>query len=410
LAFEQQKNGDVALAALDKMPETTEEIRICCADLKVLGRKEFKLLLRWRLKVREIFGFPTKKSTAAAAAAESEEVAEVEPMDEELKIQEELQAMKDRESSKKKREKRKENEQKQKDIIRMQMNMTAPMDIGMEQAGPMGEGAMFALKSVDETDALRRLARGKMTVISEAEAKKDRDSGIGSSPSDDESDEAEDRLEEELDNMYNEFRERKAATDAKYRAKRARQEHEDGEWEGLSVSEHDSDDEGFEEDSSDEDDEDDEDEVQTAKKPLLKDLDNEPSESGGLSKRARRFFNQDIFKDITGDLEEEDGEDEVAEEIPEDEDIAMNLNGVEEEEEDASDEADMVPKPVSKKKKNKQAAAAFSDSEESDEGGFEVVKRDEEDEDWEEADKLRQDGRPGELHPMGEFEKIVAFS
>jgi AdoMet-dependent rRNA methyltransferase SPB1 len=37
LSFEQPANGDVALAALDKMPETTDEIRTCCADLRVLG-------------------------------------------------------------------------------------------------------------------------------------------------------------------------------------------------------------------------------------------------------------------------------------------------------------------------------------------------------------------------------------
>src|SRR6187402_3370890 len=84
LSFAQPPNGDVALAALDKLPETTVEIRDCCADLRVLGRKEFRNLLRWRLKVREKFGFATKKSAKAAA---DEEVAEVEPMDEELKIQ-----------------------------------------------------------------------------------------------------------------------------------------------------------------------------------------------------------------------------------------------------------------------------------------------------------------------------------
>lgn len=117
LTFQQPLNGDVALAALDKLSETTNEIRNCCADLRVLGRKDFKLLLRWRLKVREIFGFATKASAATADAEDAEEVAEVESMDEELQIQEDLQAIKDRENSKKKREKRRENERKQREII-----------------------------------------------------------------------------------------------------------------------------------------------------------------------------------------------------------------------------------------------------------------------------------------------------
>ena len=64
LSFEQKPNGDIAVATIDKLPETTKEIRDCCADLKVLGRADFKRLLRWRLRVREIFGFATKKTKA----------------------------------------------------------------------------------------------------------------------------------------------------------------------------------------------------------------------------------------------------------------------------------------------------------------------------------------------------------
>ena len=52
LSFDQGTNGDIALATLEKLPETTDEIKRCCADLKVLGKKDFKVLLKWRLKVR----------------------------------------------------------------------------------------------------------------------------------------------------------------------------------------------------------------------------------------------------------------------------------------------------------------------------------------------------------------------
>ncbi|EEY18097.1 AdoMet-dependent rRNA methyltransferase SPB1 [Verticillium alfalfae VaMs.102] len=214
LTWAQPKNGDVALAAMSKLPETTDEIRLCCEDLKVLGRRDFKILLKWRLKVREIFGLSTKKDDEPVP----EEVAEVEDMDEELKIQEELQAMRDRESTKKKRERRRENEKKQKEIVRMQMNMMAPMDIGMEQDGPMGADSMFRLKIVDKAGAANKIAQGRMAIPREAEQK---DSGIGSSgETDDETDEEEDRLEEELDGMYQQYKEKKAEADAKYRAKR----------------------------------------------------------------------------------------------------------------------------------------------------------------------------------------------
>ncbi|KAK3299277.1 Spb1 C-terminal domain-containing protein [Chaetomium fimeti] len=384
LTFDQPKNGDVALAALDKLPETTEEIRLCCADLKVLGRKEFKLLLKWRLRVREIFGFPTKKS---AKASLSEEVAEVEDMDEELKIQEDLQKIKDKESSKKKKERRKENEKKQKDIVRMQMNMTAPMDIGMEQEGPRGGDSMFRLKAIDQTEALRRIAKGKMTKITAAEeAKKDRDSGIGSSgETDDETDEEEDRLERELDNMYDNYREKKAASDARYRAKKARKEHGDDEWEGVSASEKeesDDDDELLEEDSSDGSDSE---ERGDTSKPLLRDLDNTPQDEAGLSKRARGFFSQDIFQSIPGILdipEEEESEEES-------EDDAMDVDQVVTS--DIEESEDELPSIEEQRKMRKDKSARKEK-----EKGFEVVKQKEDDEedDWEEAEKKTKDGRP----------------
>lgn len=376
LSFEQPRNGDVALAALDKMPDTTEEIRICCADLKVLGRREFKLLLKWRLKAREAFGLPTKKT--AKPAEPEEEVAEVESMDEELKIQEELQALKDKDSAKKKRERRKENEKKQKEIVRMQLHMVAPMDIGMEQDGPSGHDSMFALKPIDKHGAANKIVKGKMAIINES--KKDKDSGIGSSgDTDEESDDEEDRLERELDGMYDQYRERKAESDAKYRAKKARKEHDDGEWEGVSGDEQQSsDDEVLDED---EDSSDDSDEDEAPSKPLLTDLDNQPGGSGGLSKRATNFFSQDIFKDIPGILDE-----------PEADEMDVDEDEIEEVEEPAPIMKKEAKSKREKSKKTKVEVPSESDDDERD--GFEAVKQDQDD-DWEDQDRRRADGRPG---------------
>jgi AdoMet-dependent rRNA methyltransferase SPB1 len=286
LSFDQKPNGDIALATIDKLPETTQEIRECCADLKVLGRADFKRLLKWRLTVREIFGFPSKK-TAKEEAAEEEEVVEVEPMDEELKIQEELQKLKDQDSKQRKKERRRENERKQKEIVRMQMHMTTPMEIGMEQAGPNGEDVMFTLKTVDKAGGVGKIAKGRMaTIVQEEKPQEPSDEGV-------DTDDEEDLLERELDSMYDQYQERKSATDAKYRAKKARKEHEDGEWHGFSDKEESSDD-VVEDDASEPSDEED------GPKSLVTDLDLGNRGQGGLTKRAARFFDQDIFRGIDG--------------------------------------------------------------------------------------------------------------
>ncbi|KAB2110614.1 AdoMet-dependent rRNA methyltransferase [Alternaria gaisen] len=303
LSFEQKPNGDIAVATIDKLPETTKEIRDCCADLKVLGRADFKRLLRWRLRVREIFGFATKKTKAqeeekAKEAQEGDEVAEIESMDEEMQIQEELERLKEKDSKARKKQRRAENERKQKEITRLQMNMATPFEIGLEQAGPTGEDSMFALKAVDKAGALNKIAKGKMAQVVEREQPEE----IEEEP---ETDDEEDRLERELDSMYGDYVEQRSARDAKYRAKRARKQDDDGEWNGFSDEDKEqSDDEELVQDA-DSDWSDDEEE---GPKGLITDLDNEEQPKTGLTKRAARFFDQDIFKGIDGleDLEEDD--------------------------------------------------------------------------------------------------------
>jgi AdoMet-dependent rRNA methyltransferase SPB1 len=295
LSFRQGPNGDLALATLDRLPETTQEIRKCCMDLKLLGRKEFRNLLRWRLKVRDKFGLSAKNKKEDAE--EGEEVAEIESMDEELKIQQELQRLRDQESSKKKKERRKENERKQKEMVRLQMHMTTPHDIGLEQEGPNGDGAMFNRKTADKADAITKVASGKMDVTHEdSEASEDADSG-----SESESDADGDRLDRELDSLYESYQQRKEDSDAKQRAKRARKQKQEDEFEGFSGSE-----------AGDPSDNETDGETILPLRPA--------TAPEGLSTRAAMFFDQDIFQDlgisdmVAGDdsaIEMDDEEEEV---------------------------------------------------------------------------------------------------
>ncbi|KAH7038493.1 Spb1 C-terminal domain-containing protein [Macrophomina phaseolina] len=372
LSFEQKPNGDIAQATIAKLPETTAEIRACCDDLKVLGRSDFKRLLRWRLKVREIFGFSSKQK-AAKEAEKEEEVAEIEPMDEELQVQEELQRMKEHEDSKKRKERRKENERKQKEIQRMQLHMTTPMEIGMEQVGPNGEDSLFQLKSVDKAGALAKVAKGRMVVVEE---KKKEES---ENDDDEDSDPEADRLEAELDSMYDQYQERKLASDAKYRAKKARKEKEDNdeEFHGFSDDEKaaSSEDEIMEDDSDSSSDDD-----QEGPQSLVTDLAPKGKTADGLTRRAAMFFDQDIFKGIDG----LDGED--------DEDSGIDVD----EKSPAPDVKGTKRKQTKTKEPKKLSSVQEEESEDEwsddDKGGFEVVKRDESK--WDQDDMPMREGRP----------------
>jgi AdoMet-dependent rRNA methyltransferase SPB1 len=227
LSFQQSLSGDLALATLERLPETTDEIRACCEDLKVLGRKEFRSLLRWRRKVRDKFGLSWKEGLKKL---DEGNVTEVVPMDDELAIQEELQRLREQESSRKKKKRRKENERRQKEIVRLQMHMITPTEIGMEQTGPAGEESMFALKPINKDGAVDTIASGKI-VSSQSD-----DEGRDMTTSIEETDEEEDRLERELDLMYEKYQESLKERDTKLRAKKARTEFKTEEWEGFSHS------------------------------------------------------------------------------------------------------------------------------------------------------------------------------
>jgi AdoMet-dependent rRNA methyltransferase SPB1 len=314
---------------------TTEDIKINCEDLKVLGRGEFKALLKWRTTIRDEFKMDKKKE-------EKIMVIEEEPMDEDEMLEAELSSLTKEEAAKRKREKRKANEKKMKLIQRMQLNMIVPTDIALDDNG-LGEDEIFNIKKIKKDSSLEKLQKGDMSMADDLEeddgpddikvdknmkgriAEMDMDEDLESE------DEYERDLENQMDEDYNRYKQRRAERDAKFRAKQAREEQD--EWSGFDDkktqnknrdkkfdSDSDSDSEEEDNDESNDDVSSSEDEEMTPIKSkttnsLMNDLGQKAALSkktaSGLSTAAAMFFDQDIFQDVAADklIEKEESSD-----------------------------------------------------------------------------------------------------
>ncbi|BGP15111.1 hypothetical protein JCM10213_006558 [Rhodosporidiobolus nylandii] len=235
-----------------KSPLTTDEVKQCLDDLKVLGKKDFKMLLKYRAAIREDLGLDNKVEEKEEI---TEDKVEIEPLNEEEQITRELERLARDESTKRRRERRRDNEKKAREIQRMQLNMVTPMDIGLEQqdgitsemfdlgeveGGKVRKGIKGGLASDDEADlseeetgpsAARRGGKARMpTQIIPETQEDDEDEDV----SDDERRTR--RLEESLDLLYESYQQTKLERDAKHKVKmqRARKAAaEGGEWGGI---------------------------------------------------------------------------------------------------------------------------------------------------------------------------------
>lgn len=113
--------------------DTTEEIKNCCEDLKVLGRREFKLLLKWRLRIRKVLGLDSVVEPVVAEVTSPSENPE-----------DDIEALNDSLQKKAKREKRKALERKAKMRLRLNMQMENANDLADE----ISEDSLFSLKKI----------------------------------------------------------------------------------------------------------------------------------------------------------------------------------------------------------------------------------------------------------------------
>ncbi|XP_074116942.1 pre-rRNA 2'-O-ribose RNA methyltransferase FTSJ3 [Sminthopsis crassicaudata] len=155
---------------LELHPATSEDVKVYCQDIKVLGRKELRSLLNWRTKLRRFVAKKLKDQAKALdislSSGEEEEEEEQEGgkktalagKDEEEDLDRALAEMKAQEVAELKRKKKKLLQEQRKQRERVELKMDLP---GVSIADD-GETGMFSLRTIHGHQLLQEVAQGNM--------------------------------------------------------------------------------------------------------------------------------------------------------------------------------------------------------------------------------------------------------
>lgn len=155
-------------------PATTEDVRACCQDIKVLGRKELRSLLNWRTKLRRYVAKKLKEQAKALdislSSGEEEEDGNEETTvttmrqpsqeeEEEEQLNQTLAEMKAQELAELKRKKKKLLREQRKQRERVELKMDLP---GVSIADE-GETGMFSLRTIQGHQLFEKVTQGDMS-------------------------------------------------------------------------------------------------------------------------------------------------------------------------------------------------------------------------------------------------------
>lgn len=276
---------------------TTEEVKILCDDLRVLGKQDFKHLLKWRMRIRKALSL-TQKTDSSAKDVEND----IKVDEEDAKILNEMEELTDVMARKKKREKKLLEKRQAKDKARKATGM---------QVDALEDGytdqELFALSSIKSKKDLVAFDSSELgdddgiAVDSGSEEieEESEDHAASDMDSDEERRRYDEKMDEYLDKAYEHFVTKKEGS-SKQR-KRAKKSYEDDQLleSGGNVdiinSDHDSDNDMVDHEAN----------------PLLAPLVEEEVQT--QAEITEKWFSQDIFAKAVeeGDLGKFDSEDEM---------------------------------------------------------------------------------------------------
>ncbi|XP_050344839.1 pre-rRNA 2'-O-ribose RNA methyltransferase FTSJ3 [Nymphalis io] len=140
-------------------PRTTTEIKECCKDIKVLGRKDVKALLSWLKHIKE--WKTSQTSEDKIETKEEEKVAEEDVADENDKVDAEVLELQEEEKRQLKRKRKQLNKQRQKLAEKMNLKMVLKGD-----DGPILESHdMFTLADIKDGAQLKMVIDQKPDIV-----------------------------------------------------------------------------------------------------------------------------------------------------------------------------------------------------------------------------------------------------